>query len=168
MKLFAIGLAAFIAVLTLTGCSKKSDNPVSAPEVTAAEANLTLNGAGYTNKAVKLGNGICGYSVSDTATGIVFTGTADQDTLQFYIVFKGNHSGTISWDADNALLLYKYASSGSFTFLGVQEGTTTVSTYGEVGGKVEGSISGKLYEATSQVELNISGSFSAVRIPDSQ
>ncbi len=167
-KFFAIGFATLIAVLMLTGCSKKSDNPVSPTSVTSAEANLTLNGAGYTNKSVKLSNGVCGYSVSDTATAVYFTGAVDGDTLQLYIVFKGNNKVTVNWDQDNGSILYKNTSTGQLIFTGVQQGTTTISSYGAVGAKVEGNINGKLIESTTLAELNISGSFSAVRVPDSQ
>jgi hypothetical protein len=167
IKILTIGFSTLIAVLMLTGCSKKSDNPVAPTQITSAEANIVLNGAGYTNKSITLSNGLCGYSIPDTTTVVYFNGTNDGDSLHLYIVFKGNHTGTINWDQDNGSELYKNTSSGYLTFIGISQGTTTVNTYGAVGDKIEGNINGKLIESTSQTELTISGSFSAVRVPDS-
>jgi hypothetical protein len=164
----SFGLVLFTVILVFSGCSKNSDNPVEPNNIITAEANLTLNGAGYTDKAVTLSNGVGGYSVSDSSTALVFSGKSDNDSLYLYIVFKGNHTGTFNWDQNNSSILYKYSSTGNNIFLGVQQGTTTISSYGAVGAKVEGTLSGKLIEITSQAELNISGSFSAVRIQDAQ
>ncbi len=166
IKFLTIGLAAFILVLMFTGCSKKSDNPVAPIVTTTAEANIVLNGAGYTNKSVTLSNGTCGYSASDTLTAVYFSGKVDNDSLYLYIVFQGNHSGTFNWDQNNGSIIYKFTSTSTLTFIGAQQGTTTVNSYGAVGDKVGGNINGKLIETGSQTELNISGSFSAIRIPD--
>lgn len=168
IKFLNIGLAAFILVLMLAGCSKKSDNPVAPGNVVSAEANIILNGAGYNNKSVTLSNGICGYSIPDTATAIYFNGTVGSDSLHLYIIFKGNHSGTVNWDQDDGAIINRYTSTATLTFMGVQQGTTIINSYGAVGSKVEGSISGKLIENSTQAELDISGTFSSVRIPDSQ
>ncbi|MDI6803527.1 MAG: hypothetical protein QME58_06735 [Bacteroidota bacterium] len=155
-----------VSILVFTGCSKDSNSPVDPIAVTSAEAKLTLNGAGYTNKSVTLRNGICAFSPNDTATAIQFSGKVDNDSLYFTIIFKGNQTGTINWDDDNGTIIYRTTSTGNYLYFGITQGTTTVSSYGAVNGKVEGTISGKLIEQTSQAELNINGSFSAVRIPD--
>jgi hypothetical protein len=153
-----------VSVIVFAGCSKNSNNPVDpGNNILTSEAKLTLNGAGYTNKAVTLSNGISAYSLSDTVTAIQFSGKADSDSLYFLIVLKGNQTGTVNWNDDNGVILIKNSSSA---YIGATQGTTTVSSYGAVNGKVEGTISGKLIEQSSQAELNITGSFSAVRIPD--
>ncbi|MBK7629961.1 MAG: hypothetical protein IPJ23_04525 [Ignavibacteriales bacterium] len=155
-----------LTILTLAiGCSKKSDNPVDPGNIVQAQATLTLNGAGYVNKSVTLSNGIAEFSLSDTVTAIQFSGIVDNDSLYFAIIFKGNQTGTINWNDDNGALLLKNASS---FYIGASQGTTTISSYGAISGKIEGNINGKLIEQISQAELNISGSFSAVRIPDVQ
>ncbi len=166
VKLTAMISAVIILLVLAAGCSKKSDNnPVGPdPNPTTASAQLTLNGSGYTNKAATLNNGVCGYSIQDTATAIYFYGAVDGDTLQLYIIFKGTQTGAKPWDQDNAVVIYSMSS----TFIGVAQGTTTVSKFGAVGEKVEGSLNGKLIEASTQTELNITGTFSAVRVPDSQ
>jgi len=165
MKMFKRSQSVLVLVLTVMffyACSKDSENPV-VPPVVVSEAKLTLNGAGYTNKAVTLSAGISAYSISDTVTAIQFSGKADNDSLYFIIVLKGNQTGTVNWNIDNGAILLKNSSSA---YIGETQGTTTVSSYGAVNGKVEGTISGKLIEQSSQAELNITGSFSAVRIPD--
>jgi len=146
-------------------CSKDSENPV-VPPVASSEAKLTLNGSGYTNKSVTLSNGISAYSPSDTVTVVQFSGISDSDTLQFFIVLKGNQAGTVNWNSDNGAIMSKRTSSGNLFFVGETQGSTTISSYGAVNGKVEGTISGKLIEEGSSTELNISGSFSAIRVPD--
>ncbi|MDP2365531.1 MAG: hypothetical protein Q8M94_17405 [Ignavibacteria bacterium] len=165
-KFHVFATVLLVTILVFAGCSKESNNPV-VPPVVVAEAKLTLNGAGYTNKAVTLSNGLSAYSLSDTVSIIQFSGKVDNDSLYFAIIFKGNQPGTFNWNDDNGAIIFRTTSTGNFTYIGISQGTTTVSSYGAVNGKVEGTISGKLIEATSQAELNITnGSFSAVRIPD--
>lgn len=166
-KLLSIILIVLSTVL-YTGCSSDdSDGPIDPGNViTGAEAKLTFNGAGYTNKAVTLSNGVSQYSVPDTATIIIFSGKVDSDSLYFSIIFKGNQTGAINWNDDNGAIIYKNGTSGYSTFLGIDQGTTTISTYGGVSSKVEGNISGKLIDAVTQAELNVNGTFSATRLPD--
>ena len=171
MKIFKRSQSVLVLVLSVMffyACSKDSNPVVDPINVVSAEAKLTLNGAGYTNKAVTLANGIGGYSVSDTVTAIQFSGKVDNDSLFFAIIFRGNQAGTFGWNDDDGTIIYKTTSTGSFLYYGITQGTTTVSSYGAVTGKIEGTINGKLIEQTSQAELNITGSFSAVRIPDIQ
>lgn len=166
-SLFYFLIAASLSLMI--SCSKKTDNPVDPGNVINSEANLTLNGAGYSNTNVKLGSGACAFSPADNLTTVQFSGAAGTDSLLFIFQFVGNQTGTKAWrSSEPDALIYKYGNSGQFYFIADSIGTTTVSGYGSVNNKVEGNISGKLIEATSQTELNISGSFSAVRIPDVQ
>ena len=161
-------LALLMALTTFYSCSKDDNNPVDPNNVTNSAASLTLNGAGYTNKAATLGNGLGGYSLPDTMTVLQFSGKVDNDSLYLGIIFKANHTGTFNWDNDNGAIIYRTTSTGDFLYYGISQGSTTVSNYGSVNGKIEGTINGKLIEQSSLAELNISGSFSALRIPDSQ
>lgn len=156
----------FVSILVFTGCSKDSKGPVDPIAVINAEAKLTLNGAGYTNKSVTLSNGLGAFSPTDTLTAIQFSGMVDNDSLYFAIIFNGNQAGTFNWNDDNGAIIYRTTTSGNYLYLGITQGITTVSSYGAVNGKIEGTINGKLIEQTSKVELNINGSFSAVRVPD--
>jgi hypothetical protein len=165
-KLPQIVLVLLFTVLFFYACSSDSENPVDPNNVTNSTATLTLNGAGYSNRTVTLGNGIAGYSISDTLTAVQFSGKVDNDSLYFSVVFKGNQTGTINWNDENGAIIYRTTSSGNYFYIGITQGTTTVSSYGVVSGKIEGTLSGKLIEASSLAELNISGSFSAIRLPD--
>ena len=169
MKSFKNIISVFVLVITIMffyACSKDSSNPVDPNNVTNPTASLTFNGSGYTNKAVTLGNGLGGYSIPDTMTVLQFSGKVDNDSLYLGIIFKANHTGTFNWNDDNGAIIFKTTSTGNFIYYGISQGTTTVSSYGGVNGKIEGTISGKLIEQSSLAELNISGSFSALRIPD--
>ena len=171
MKIFNSMFLSTIAILIIVffvSCSDKKENPVGPGDVTGAQATITLNGAGYTNKSSTLSTGAAGYSISDTTTAIVFSGKIDSDTLTFTIIFKGNQARTIAWNYDEGAMLFKYGTTGQSSFIGYEQGTTTVTSYGAVGNKIEGSIVGKLVEASTLAELNISGNFSAVRVPDIQ
>lgn len=166
-KLFTFVILVLIS-LTI-GCSKKSDNPVDPGNVIISEAKLTLNGSGYSNQNVTLGNGGCSYSPTENLTAVAFSGTVGNDSLIFVFQFVGNQTGAHSWrSSEPDVLIYKYGTAGVLYFYADSIGTTNVSSYGAVNSKVEGNINGKLIEATSQSELNISGSFSALRIPDTE
>lgn len=157
----------FILIMVLNySCSKDSNNPVDPNNLVNAEAKLTLNGAGYTNKSVTLGNGICSYSTNDTLTAALFSGKVDSDSLYLYVIFRGNQTGTFTWSTENGVLIYKSSTNGNLSYIGITQGTTTISVYGNVTGKVEGSVNGKLIESGSLAELNITGTFSATRVPD--
>lgn len=161
-----IVLVIVISVISFYACSKDSNSPVDPNNVTNSSANLTLNGDGYANKSVTLGNGLGEYSIPDTTTIVQFSGKVDNDTLYFAVVIKGNHTGTYNWNDDNGTIVYKITSTGSYTYVGTSQGSTTINSYGAVNGKIEGTVNGKLIEGTSANELNVSGSFSAVRLPD--
>lgn len=158
-----------VSISMMIGCSKNTDNPVDPPDIIKSEASLTFNGAGYTNQKVTLGTGLCAFSPADNLTSVQFSGAAGGDSLLFVFQFVGNQTGVKAWrSSEPDALIYKYGGSSASYFWADSVGTTTVSSYGAVNGKVEGNITGKLIEATSQAELNITGSFSAVRIPDVQ
>ena len=169
MKMFKRSQSVLILILSVMffyACSSDSDNPIDPNNVTNSTATLTLNGSGYTNKSVTLSNGLAEYSVSDTVTAVQFSGKVDNDTLYMAIIFRGNNTGTFSWNDETGIILYKSTSTGYYTYLGISQGTSTVSTYGSVGNKVEGNVNGKLIEASSLAEINITGNFSAARISD--
>lgn len=158
---------AILAVILLIGCSSdKNDNPLNPGNPTNSEAKLTLNGGPFSNQSVTLSNGVSAYSLSDTTTAVLFSGTLSTDSLYFYVVFKGNQTGLKNWDDNNGVVMYRNGTSGLSTYLGVSQGSTTISSYGSIGGKVEGTVSGKIIDAATQTEVNVSGNFSATRIQD--
>ncbi len=170
IKLFSLCIVILLSIMV--GCSKSSDNnnnPVDPGNQTNYEAKLTLNGSGYSNLNVTLGNGGCGFSIPDNVTGFVFFGMAGSDSLTFVFQIPGKQAGTYSWRASEPdAVILKQGTSGTTAFYADSIGTTTISNYGAVAGKVEGNISGKLINPVSNTELTISGTFSALRVPDSQ
>lgn len=166
-QLFVISMLLVFAIAI--GCSKESDNPIDLGTVIKSEASITFNGAGFTNNTVTLGNGGCSYSPSENLTVATFSGAFGTDSLILVFQFVGNQTGARPWSSSEPdALIYKYGTSGTFYFYADSTGTTNITGYGAVSGKVEGNISGKLVEASTQTELNISGNFSALRIPDSE
>ncbi|MDT3696975.1 MAG: hypothetical protein ROY99_11365 [Ignavibacterium sp.] len=172
---FVFFFLSLLSVVLFISCSKSdSNNPVNpggggnnGGGGSSNEAKLTLNGDTFNNQVVTLKNGTAGYSVSDTATVALFMGTVNSDSLYFYIVFKGKQTGAQNWGGDFGVMLSKKSSSAMSYYLGSQQGTTTVSNYGAVGGKIEGSVSGKLILQTAALtEVSVSGNFSATRVPD--
>jgi hypothetical protein len=159
-----------LVFISIIGCSKKSDNPVDPGNVVQSQATLTLNGAGFSNQSVTLGTGGCAYSPSENLTAFEFSGVAGNDSLIFVFQFVGNQTGAHPWrSTEPDVLIYKYGASGNFYFYADSTGSTNVTSYGAVNGKIEGSINGNLIEATSQTTLSItSGTFSALRIPDTE
>ena len=160
---------AFATLSIIVSCSsdkKDDDNPLIPGN--NSQITMTFNGDGYSNQAVTLSNGISSYSVSENYTAILFSGKAGSDSVYFYVVFAGNQTGTKSWDNDNGVIMYKSSTSGSKSFMGVSNGTLTVSSYEGVGGKVSGTLSGQIVNAVDTTNtISISnGIFSGTRITD--
>lgn len=167
--MFSLFYISIIILVMFIGCSKdNSGNPVGpgGGGTVSNEAKLTLNGGSFVNQAVTLSNGTSTYSTVDTATAILFSGKLNSDSLYFFVVFQGKQTGVINWNDNNGVLFYKKSSSGLNMYIGSSQGSTTISSYGSVGSKVDGSVTGKIIDATTQTEVNISGNFSSTRTPD--
>lgn len=172
--MFNLFYISIVLSILFIGCSKDNSNNPADPGgggggTINGQANITLNGGTFNNQQVVLKNGIGGYSVSDTITAIIFSGTLNSDSLLLYIMFKGNQGGVKPWDNDNSgVWLYQKKSSGSTYYLSDSggSGSTNISSYGSVGGKIEGSLNGKIVEPVSSDEVTITGNFSATRVPD--
>jgi hypothetical protein len=82
--------------------------------------------------------------------------------------FAGNSIGTFDWRADNydAAVITMNADN-AMMYLATSEGKTTITGYGNVGGKIEGSFTGKLVEISSMDEMTVTGTFSIERGPNS-
>jgi len=159
---------AVVTITILSSCSSKKDNnPVNPGNPSASQITMTLNGDGYSNQAVTLSNGISSYSVSENYTAVLFSGKAGSDSLYFYVIFAGNQTGTKSWDDNNGVIMFKSTTSGGSSYLGVTNGSLNVTSYEAVGGKVSGTLSGQIVEATSSNTIDITnGSFTGSRIAD--
>jgi len=179
MKVFksCIFLVSIIILSVFVGCSKSDENNPMDPgngggggggSITG-QAQITLNGGEFSNKVFTFSKGIGAYSVGDAVTSMTFLTANNSDSLVFYILFSGNTAATRNWGTDNAITLSIKSSGSSKTFLGITNGSTTVTNYGAVGGKLEGNVSGKILESSANpTEVTISGTFSALRMPDAQ
>ncbi|MBS4035334.1 MAG: hypothetical protein KGZ85_12765 [Ignavibacterium sp.] len=162
-------LVVLIAALLFAACSKDSNNPVDpGTDPTTSGASVKLNGGGFNNKQVNLSLGLSAYIINDNATYVQFIGKVDNDSLYLVFVFEGKQTGTFQWSGSTIETYVLHISqTGSFVYANMTEGSTTVSSYGEVGSKINGNFSGKLIETSAQqVELTVEGTFSVVRGPD--
>lgn len=162
-------LAVVIIILSLgiISCSKKS-NPVEPPTGGSTEAKLTLNGAGFSNQQVSLKTGLSSYFINDNETYIQFIEAAGSDTVFLAFVFSGKQTGNHSWSATTPMVaLSIYSGSSNAIFLSSGTGSTNVTAYGDVGGTISGNLSGTMIEATSSANLQVSGTFTVTRGPDS-
>lgn len=162
-------IIAFATLSLIVSCSSDTEddnNPVIPGN--NSQITMTFNGDGYSNQSVTLSNGISSYSVSQNYTAVLFSGKAGSDSVYFYVVFTGNQTGTKSWDDDNGVIMYKSSTSGNKSFMGVSNGTLSISSYEGVGGKVSGSLSGQIINAvdtTNTISIT-NGTFSGTRIAD--
>jgi hypothetical protein len=164
VKLFITMLS---IVVIFAACSKDSDNPVE-PNPTNSGASIKINGGGFVNKQINLSSGISAHVVNDNATYVQFVGTTDGDSLYLVFIFEGKQTGTFSWNTDlTETYLLHISQTGGTLYVNVGEGSTTITSYGDVGGKIEGKAVGKLVDMnTQQIEMTIDGTFSVVRGPD--
>lgn len=164
-KLLAVVL--IILSFGIISCSKKS-NPVEPPTGGSTEAKITLNGAGFSNEQVSLKSGLSSYFINDNETYIQFIEAAGADTVFLALVFSGKQTGNYSWSATTPMVaLFISSGSSSATFLSSGTGSTNVTSYGDVGGSISGNLSGTMIEAASSANLQVSGTFTVTRGPDS-
>ncbi len=173
MKTLSRLFITFISILTmgfLISCSsdKKDDNnPLNPGTNSDSKITMSLNGDGFVNQSITLSNGISTYSGSENSTAIAFNGKVGDDSLFFYIVFSGNQSGTKNWDTNNGVIMYKSNSGNNLSYMGISNGTIVVSTYGSVGSKVSGTLSGQIINTSTSNTVGITnGSFAGTRITD--
>lgn len=169
LKSLLFTILAFATFTLIVSCSsdKKDDNNPIIPG-SNSQITMTFNGAGFSNQAVTLNNGVSSFSVSQNYTAVIFSGKAGSDSVYFYVLFDGNQTGTKSWDDNNGVIMYRSVSGGNSSYLGVSNGTLNVTSYEAVGGKVGGTLSGQIVDATdSTIAISISnGNFSSTRITD--
>lgn len=135
----------------------------------STNTTLSINGDGWSNKSLTANTSVSTYATASQMT--VINGVFPED-VQILIYVKSNKTGTYNFKEEesgqgNGITL----STGSgdlakFYFWKDNSGSTTISSYGSVGGKVSGTFTGKLYNAITDAEITISGSFNAMRTVD--
>lgn len=168
MYLVMILLLAFI-----TACSKDSVNPVEPVNGNDiplnAHVKVKLDGAGFNNEEITLTKGYSSYLTSDNETYAAFWGKTGNDSVYVAFQFAGSKNGMLNWRAENydaAVIMLN--DDNALLYLATSEGKTNVITYGAVGQKIEGTISGKLVEVSTMDEIIVSGTFSIIRAQDSE
>ena len=88
------------------------------------------------------------------------------------IYVNGGKSGTYNFkevesgQGNGITLTSGSGETGKYYFWKDNSGSVTISSYGSVGGKVSGTFTGKLYNATTDAEITITGTFNAMRTVD--
>lgn len=160
-RIFAI----FLLPLLLLSCSKDSTtNPTD--NNTGYQFSCVINGGTFSNKT---------YSF-DVDGGSIYVPGSDETACSFtdpqgnsaQVIFKGNKTGTFNAnEEENAVMIHLISTTELFYLK--QGENIKVTTYGSVGGNVEGTFSGKaIYVNAStgaQFEVTFSnGKFKAKRI----
>jgi len=163
----------FIFTVLFSSCKKDDSNPTDINGGGNTTSTITLNGDGFSNKQVTISAGTSGYSTANQVTG----GTLScSDNIQVTFIVPGNQTGTFNFSVEETssdiltgLLLVSGTGTNAKQY-GVMSGSgsITISSYGAVGSAIKGSFTGKIYNVLTQAEVTISGSFSAIRVPDSQ
>lgn len=94
---------------------------------------------------------------------------ADTVTVSVLLSVPGKVTGTMSGlDYYTTGLKTNVAiTMGNTTYIsGLSSGKTIVSSYNAVGGKIEGTYSGTLYNLVDSTTMTVSGKFSATRLAD--
>lgn len=153
-----------LLLLTLfwIGCGKDNGTGPVVDTNPTGTMTFTLNGGGFTNKAITLKTAIARYDVEEQMTAIFAAGVLETDSIVCGLVFPGNRTGTFVWSTpENG---FGIVLSQQNVYLPLS-GTTTVSSYGPVGSTVSGSFSGKIIRMGTYDTVTVSnGQFSARHI----
>lgn len=181
---YLVYCAAFIAaaLFVISGC-KKDDNSTN-PFI--GNGSITFNGKvigntgtrtdtmNYANRtaSVVFANGY--YSIKEGITTLVLSASFPhykEDGIHYYdsvyvsLSCKGNGAGTYSWTDRNGNFASVYFIKHSTYSFSQYTGSTSISNYGPVNGKIDGSFQGVVIGSNNDT-LNISGNFSANRMVD--
>jgi hypothetical protein len=161
--------AGIVAVLLASSGCKKSESTTSpqGPSSTSGTASFTLNGAGFSNASFTVSDLGGVFSPSDNMTTILGSSASAADTLLLGIIFPGSSTGTFGFISDSiGVIITSEATSSAFVSQ-TGSGQITVTAYGNVGGNIAGTFSGKLYGWTQLQQLDSvtvsNGSFNAIR-----
>jgi hypothetical protein len=164
--LISLSLTAF-----LSSCKKDSSNPADAGTGGnggggGGNNTVTLNGDGFSNTTITITYAAAGYESSTQTTGGSLT-CSNGISITFYS--PGQQTGTFNFSIDQndvkaGIILYSGSGQDMKIYM-VQNnsGSITINNYGSVGQQITGSFTGKIYNVTTQAEVTISGSFSAIR-----
>ncbi len=165
-------LVIVMLLILITGCSKDSTIPVDPGNggngVLNAQVKVKIDGSGFNDQEITLTKGYSSYITSEGETYAAFWGKIENDSVYVAFQFAGSGKGSFDWRTesyDAAVIMMN--DDNALLYLATSEGKTTINGYGNVGGKIEGSFSGKMVEVSSMNEMIVTGTFSIERGPDS-
>jgi hypothetical protein len=163
-----LSIIVILTVALFVSCSDKKDNNNPLVPGTNAQITMTFNGDGFSNTAVSLNNGMSSYSVGENYTAVLFSGKAGNDSVYFYVLFAGNQATSKNWDDDNGVIMYRSTSTGNKSYMGISNGSLSITSYEAVGSKVSGTLQGQIVDVSDTTKtINITnGNFSSTRIAD--
>jgi hypothetical protein len=166
MKSILTFLFCIIGFIFSSGCSK--EDTATAINNTVGSASITLNGGGLNSKTYNFTGFAGAYLASQNVTTATASTTDGSDNVQFIIAFPGQATGIFNWVGGNQAsgVVVNYLNSQK-SILGYS-GSTTVTSYGSVGGQIVGTFSGSVIRTVisplSIDTLSASGSFSILRL----
>lgn len=173
---FSLMILSVSLLFILSGCSKKENNPVVPGDNTPVTGggSITLNGGGYSNKSLSSPASTAGYIDEYRSTLVSFYVNSGTDTVLTMIIFPGKAAGNFAWKGmvidDSTSSTYWDGASLSFghlaykIYMPLAGGKTTITKYGNVGQFIEGTYSGKIQDPATTAEINVTGSFKALRL----
>lgn len=144
LRFLPVLLCAFIA----NGCKKDKNEPTPPggggnTGGTAAQVQFTINGDGFNDQTITInpatGSGTALFSTADSETTGVLMADANNS---FQVIFPGNVTGTFACTGGVGPLALSLRTNGQLYIN--QTNTATVTTYGAVGGWIEGTWSGTI------------------------
>lgn len=165
-------LLLFCITLIFNSCSKDdgTTGPGDGVNTGLGSAGFTVNGGGYNNRTFSFSVASGGFNPDENLTVIGAILSSSTDSVYLAITFPGNQTGTFTWSDSAGICFWYYGADTVHKYFCFYDssGSTTVSSYGVVGGYISGTFSGKLiggtipYTTLDTVTIS-NGSFSAKR-----
>jgi len=167
----------FVVSLQLIGCD--SEDSTGPDSQTQSSLSFILNGQPWSNTAVEMDDNRRGiWLIEDDGTmmavldAFASVGGTSSRRIVATITIPKTSPGPHAWIdpqgavlSDSGIFLDIYESAGSVNQYQAVEGSTTLSSIGDVGDQVEGTFSGTMRSATDGSIITISnGSFSLTRL----
>lgn len=165
--------------VTAPGCKKSNDSPTSPISgnpgggvPTGYFGKITLNGDGFNNLVLNVSGNTAAYGayiMQEQATWIILDGMNGQDSVRVVVTAGGKQTGTFTWvqmsenmpnNAVGIVIGSKRLASQP------NSGSTIITAFGNEGGAINGSFSGKMLSIGTGNQVDVSATFSAYRYPD--
>ena len=165
LKLFLVASLLFI----ISACGDDSNPTDNDDDKNSSGTTLTINGDGWSNKSLTVETSVATYA---TVSQMTVVNVSFNEDVQMLIYVNGGKSGTYNFkevesgQGNGITLTSGSGETGKYYFWKDNSGSVTISSYGSVGGKVSGAFTGKLYNATTDAEITITGTFNAMRTVD--